>query len=297
MGHGGLFVGLTTLDLIYKVSRIPQPNEKLVAADLAIAAGGPATNAAVTFRHLNNKAILLSAIGQHAVAALIRADLIAQQVELWDLLPERVEVPPLSSILVTDPTDEVQSSTRGQRAVVSRNAVHLQVPAYQVPVNMLDGVDIVLIDGHQLEVSVAIAQAAQQQNIPVVLDGGSWKPGLEAVLPFVTYAICSANFSPPEGLGQSDAIQCLSETTPIPTIAITHGGDPIRYWDRGETGEIAVPSIQPVDTLGAGDIFHGAFCHWILRTGFIETLERSSAIAALACQSFGTRQWLSFMNQ
>lgn len=297
MGHCGLFVGLTTLDLIYQVPSIPQSNEKLVAADLAIAAGGPATNAAVTFRHLGNAAILLSAMGQHAITALVRADLTAQQVELRDLLPERLDPPPLSSILVTDPIGEAYSPTRGQRAVISRNAVHLQVPAHRIPSHILDGIDIVLIDGHQLEVSVAIAQAAQQQNIPVVLDGGSWKPGLESILPFVTYAICSANFSPPNGLNPSDAIRYLRETTSIPAIAITHGGDPIQYWDRGEMGEIAVPSIQPVDTLGAGDIFHGAFCHWILRAGFIKALEQASAIAALACQSFGTRQWLSFMNR
>jgi sugar/nucleoside kinase (ribokinase family) len=293
MGHCGLFVGLTTLDLIYQVPHIPQSNEKLVAADLAIAAGGPATNAAVAFRHLGNTAILLSAIGHHATTSLVHADLTAQQVESRDLLPERVDPPPISSVLVTDPMGEAHSPNRGQRAVISRNALHLQVPAHRIPSHILDGIDIVLIDGHQLEVSVAIAQAAQQQNIPVVLDGGSWKPGLEAVLPFVTYAICSANFSPPDGLSPSDAMRYLSETTPIPTIAITHGGDPIQYWSQGETGEVAVPSIQPVDTLGAGDIFHGAFCHWILQTSFVEALEQASAIAAFACQSFGTRQWLS----
>ncbi|WP_404789781.1 PfkB family carbohydrate kinase [Altericista sp. CCNU0014] len=287
MGNCGLFVGLTTLDLIYSVPHLPQSNEKQVAADMAIAAGGPATNAAVTFRHFDNEAILLGAVGQHPLAGLVRADLAAQRVELWDLRPEGADPPPLSSILVTEQT--------GDRAVISRNAVRLQVAARQIPSDILDGVDIVLIDGHQLEASVAIAKAAQQQNIPVVLDGGSWKRGLEAVLPFVTYAICSANFSPPDALSPSDTIQYLRETAPIQTIAITHGGDPIRYWTRGETGEITVPAIQPVDTLGAGDIFHGAFCHWILRAGFIEALEQASAIAAFACQSFGTRQWLSLI--
>ena len=66
MGHCGLFVGLTTLDLIYRVAHLPQSNEKQTAADLAIAAGGPATNAAVTFRHLGNQAKLMSAVGQHS---------------------------------------------------------------------------------------------------------------------------------------------------------------------------------------------------------------------------------------
>jgi sugar/nucleoside kinase (ribokinase family) len=284
MGHCGLFVGITTLDLIYGVSHVPQANEKQTAAALEIAAGGPATNAAVTFQHLGNRAKLLSVLGQHPLTNLVRADLDAQQVELLDLMPERTDPPPLSSILVTEGT--------GDRAVVSRNAVHLQAAVSQIPPHLLEGIDIVLIDGHQLEVSVAIAQAAQQQNIPVVLDGGSWKSGLEKVLPFVDYAVCSANFLPPGCAEQAEVIAYLRNAMTSPAIAITQGGATIAYFTQARSGEIAVPLIQPVDTLGAGDIFHGAFCHWILRTDFVAALTQASEVAALACQSFGTRQWL-----
>jgi sugar/nucleoside kinase (ribokinase family) len=284
MGYCGLFVGITTLDLIYGVSHVPQANEKQTAAELVIAAGGPATNAAVTFRYLGNQAKLLSVLGQHPLTALIRADLDAQQVELLDLAPEREDPPPLSSILVTEGT--------GDRAVVSRNAVNLQATASQIPPNPLDGIDIVLIDGHQLEVSVAIAQAAHLQNIPVVLDGGSWKPGLEKVLPFVDYAVCSANFLSPGCAGQAEIIAYLRNAMTSPAIAITQGGATIAYFTQAQSGEIAVPPIQPVDTLGAGDIFHGAFCHWILHSDFVDALTQAARVAALACQSFGTRQWL-----
>jgi sugar/nucleoside kinase (ribokinase family) len=284
MGNCGLFVGLTTLDLIYGVPRLPQPNEKQVATALEIAAGGPATNAAVTFRHLGNSSKLMSAIGQHPTAALVRSDLETQQVELWDLAPERIDPPTLSSILVTERT--------GNRAVVSRNALDLQVLGSQVPPNALDGVDIVLIDGHQIEVSGAIAQAARQQNIPVILDGGSWKPELGRILPFVDYAICSANFWPPGCFEPSEVMEYLQKAIAAPQIAITHGGKPIQFCNQGQMGKILVPMIQPIDTLGAGDVFHGAFCHWILQTDFLTALSQASKIAALASQSFGTRQWL-----
>ena len=284
MGHSGLFVGITTLDLIYGVAHVPQANEKLTAADLAIAAGGPATNAAVTFRHLGNQATLLSVLGQNPLAGLVRADLDAQQVKLLDLAPEREDPPPLSSILVTEGT--------GDRAVVSRNAINLQATVSQIPPNILEGIDIVLIDGHQLEVSLAIAQAAQQQNIPVVLDGGSWKPGLEKILPFVDYAVCSANFLPPGCAAQAEVVSYLRSAMTSAAIAVTQGGAPILYFTQTQRGEISVPPIQPVDTLGAGDIFHGAFCHWILHVDFVGALTQAAGVAALACQSFGTRQWL-----
>jgi sugar/nucleoside kinase (ribokinase family) len=292
VGHRGLFVGLTALDLIYGVPHLPHANEKQVANELAIAAGGPATNAAVAFRHLGNQCILLSAVGQHPLSELVRADLAAQQVELNDLCPERTEPLPLSSILVTQST--------GDRAVVSRNAINLQISAEQVPANCLDNIDIVLMDGHQLEVSLAIAQRAREQNIPVVLDGGSWKPGLEKLLPLVDYGICSANFFPPNCTTSADAVQYLiqilgrsnSKKAIPPSIAVTRGEQPIQYYYQGQTGEIIVPPIQAIDTLGAGDVFHGAFCHAILQAPFVNALQQAIAVASVACQSFGTRQWL-----
>jgi sugar/nucleoside kinase (ribokinase family) len=289
MGHCGLFVGLTTLDLIYGVVKLPQPDQKQVATDLAIVAGGPATNAAVTFRYLGNHAKLMSAVGQHPLAALVRSDLTEQQIELLDLAPQRQDPPPLSSILVTEGT--------GDRAVVSRNAVNLQIAVGQMPPNPLEGIDIVLIDGHQIEISVAIAQAAQHQNIPVVLDGGSWKPGLEKILQFLDYAICSANFLPPGCTSPAEVTAYLQQETNSPAIAITRGDAPIDYYCQGTYGEIPVPTVSSVDTLGAGDIFHGAFCHYILQNvSFPEALRQSAQVAALACQSFGTRQWLQSPN-
>lgn len=279
----GLFVGLTTLDLIYQVMEPPQPNQKLVALDYTVSAGGPATNAAVAFGALGGRASLLSVVGCHPMTQLIKADLQQCGVSLRDLDPAWVESPSVSSIIVTKAT--------GDRAVISINAVKLQATAAQIPANILQGVDIVLLDGHQIPVGSAIAQQANVRNIPVVLDGGSWKPGLETVLPLVNYAICSANFHPPDCTTQADVVAYLTDSG-IAHIAITQGEQPIWYGDHAAIGTIPVPKIQPVDTLGAGDIFHGAFCYFILQTNFVEALEKAAEVAARSCLSFGTRQWM-----
>ena len=57
-------------------------------------------------------------------------------------------------------------------------------------------------------------------------------------------------------------------------------------------GAVDVPQVQPVDTLGAGDIFHGAFCYYILQASFTDALTRAAKIAANSCQFFGTRRWM-----
>lgn len=270
-------MGLTTLDIIYLTPTIPAQNAKIVAVDQAIASGGPATNAAVTFSHLGNQAILVGVVGNHPVSQIIRADLESYEIEILDLNPERHEAPPVSSIMVTQAT--------GERAVISINALKSQAPAHLLPPDILKDITIVLIDGHQMAVSRAMAQKATKSQIPVVLDGGSWKPGLEEVLPFVDYAICSANFQPPKG----DVFTYLSQIG-IPHIAITQGEKPIQYLTNSERGELAVPQIKAVDTLGAGDIFHGAFCHYICHQDFIPALRAAAKIASHSCQFFGTRQ-------
>jgi sugar/nucleoside kinase (ribokinase family) len=280
MPKKGLFVGLITLDLIYLAESPPLPNQKIVAQETAIAAGGPATNAAVAFQALGNSATILGALGQHPITSLIRADLENCGVAIADLDPTRTDSPPVSSIVVTQAT--------GDRAVVSINAVKSQISVNSIPSNILDGVDIVLIDGHQMEVGAAISQFANLKNIPVVMDGGSWKPGFETVLPCIDYAICSANFQPPNA---QDVVEFLNSFG-ISQIAITHGKDEIEAWNQ-ERFRVEVPHVSVVDTLGAGDIFHGAFCHYILEETFATALSKASKVAAGACQFFGTRAWLA----
>jgi sugar/nucleoside kinase (ribokinase family) len=277
----GLFVGMTTLDLIYLAPQLPRSDEKIVAIDSTTAAGGPATNAAVAFQSLGNQAKLLSAIGQHPSTTMIRVDL--GDLALWDLAPDRTESPPISSIIVTQST--------GDRAVISINATRCQADVADIPADILQDVAIVLIDGHQMAVGAAIAAQAKTLGIPVAIDGGSWKPGFDSVLPHVDYAICSANFRPP-GTSKPDEVFDFLARFGIPYSAITQGAEPILYRDHGQSGAIPVPPIQSVDTLGAGDFFHGAFCHFILQMPFPEALGQAATVAGRSCQSFGSRSWL-----
>ncbi|MBD2690760.1 sugar kinase [Anabaena catenula] len=283
MTNFALFVGLVTLDLIYLADSPPKNNQKLVATDYTVAAGGPATNAAVTFSHLGNQAQLLTVLGSHPMTQLIRTDLGNYQVAIIDLDSSKDTPPPVSSIIVTQST--------GERAVISINAVKTQANITSTPTNILQNIDIILIDGHQMAVSKIIAETAKNKNIPVVIDGGSWKPGFEEILPFVDYAICSANFYPPGCKNQEDVFIYLQNFN-IPHIAITKGEKSIEYLSNQKRGLIDIAKIKTVDTLGAGDIFHGAFCHYILQSNFQQSLELASNIAAEACKYFGTRRWM-----
>lgn len=294
----GLFVGLMTLDCIYQAQRPPQANEKLVAQAAMMAAGGPATNAAVAFAALGGQPTVMAAVGQHPLTALLREDMAQVGVALRDLTPHRQAPPPLSSIVV---------SQSGDRAVISRNAEGLQVDPQALGLTdgaLADGdladIDVVLLDGHQMALGQWIALVAKSLGIPVVVDAGSWKPGFDQVLSLATVVIASANFHPPTGGPHGgDALSYL-QSLGIPQIAITQGGDPIVVSDQGRLWELAVPVTTVIDTLGAGDIFHGAFCYALCKDAkeenFSVALTRASQVASLSCRYFGTRSWLAHRN-
>ncbi len=283
MKKQGLFIGLTTLDFIYLSEKLPGINEKIVAENDTIAAGGPATNAAVTFSYLANESKLVTVLGKHIISNLIKADLADFNINICDVFPDNCSSPPVSSIIVNKGT--------GLRSIISINATKIQGKKEQLPANILTGIDIILIDGHQIEISEYLAKLGKQNNIPIVIDGGSWKTGFERILPVVDYAICSANFYPPNCHNQEEVFAFLS-TFNIPNIAITQGEKPLQYLTNNIRGEITVNPIKPVDTLGAGDIFHGAFCHYILQENFTTALQSAAKIASYSCQYFGTRNWM-----
>ncbi len=280
-----LFVGLATVDVIYTVDAVPGRNQKLSVPAQEVCAGGPATNAAVTFACLGGRAELVTAAGRHPLATVIREDLSRRSVRLHDLARSRREVPPVSSIMVVPAT--------GERTVVSANAAVFSDLRARFNPQWLRGVSILLVDGHYMPLCVVAARHARAQGIPVVMDSGSWKTGMDELLKFVDIAICSDDYRPP-GCSNTDDVFRFLRAENIRRMAITRGSSPIRFEEDGKRGRIAVERIRPRDTLGAGDIFHGAFCYYASETGlhFRAALEQSAQVAGFSCLYPGTRSWM-----
>ena len=269
--------------MVFRVRGFPKQNTKNIVSEKALYAGGPAANAAVAFAAMGGRARLETGIGSHHLAAMIRDDLEAHGVDVLDRLPDFAGLPPLASILVSDPG--------GDRTAVSTAATGLpEIPAD--PADFEPAPDVVLIDAHLFEMCLSAARLARQRGIPVVLDGGSWKPRMDEVLESVDYAICSEHFFPP-GCATPREILADLERRGVRYRAVTCGERPILWEGPEGGGEIDVERIDAVDTLGAGDFFHGAFCH-ALSSGasFDEALREGARVATLSCRTFGTRDWL-----
>ena len=67
------------------------------------------------------------------------------------------------------------------------------------------------------------------------------------------------------GIAANEAARGLLERAPT-LVLLTDGGRPVRVLAPEATFEVAVPPVEVVDTVGAGDAFGGAFlAHWVER--------------------------------
>jgi sugar/nucleoside kinase (ribokinase family) len=257
-------VGLCTVDLVQRVEELPAPGQKVQSLSVEVAAGGPAANAAVAVSALGGRARLSTVLGTHPLARLAAEDLSSCGVELVDLLPDREAAPAVSAVSVR--------AGDGERTVVSRNAVGVWAPSR---VDLTDA-DVLLLDGHHPEPALQAAKAARAHGIPVVLDAGSWKPALAELLSYVDVCACSATFTAPEPL-----------TNPV--VVRTNGAAPVRWTVGAESGEVPVDPVTVRDTVGAGDVWHGAFALAVARLGRVPAAADLPALIGYANRAAGVR--------
>ena len=321
-----LFVGLTTVDLVQRVSRLPGADEKVQSESVDVAAGGPAANAAVTAAALGWDVTLLSVVGSHPLGDLVRADLAAHGVTLVDADPASPEPPPVSAVTVLAST--------GERTIVSRNAGNRAVA---VPPGGIPDADLTLVDGHHPVLAVAAARSARR----LLVDAGSWRPVFTDVFRYAEVVACSGDFrhpstapastgngpaTAPASAGSDPATAPTESATATadsgsvaradaataaavaaPHVVITHGPHPVRWFSApagpassGHApafGEVPVPRVDAVDTAGAGDAFHGALAV-ALACGVLDlpaAIAYASGIAAIRVTHAGPRAWLAHL--
>jgi sugar/nucleoside kinase (ribokinase family) len=230
-------VGLATVDLVQRVARMPGTDEKVEALSAEVAAGGPATNAAVTAAALGAEVTLVTAVGAHALGGLIRADLDACGVTLLDATPGTGSPPPVSAVTVLDLT--------GQRTIVSRNARDVAVAVPPEFARVLATADAVLVDGHH----PALARAAARGGRRLVVDAGSWRPVFADVLPRADVVACSAAFRLPEAADPKAAPQAAQAADPTTALQAAQAADPTTALQAAQAADptTALQAAQAAD--------------------------------------------------
>jgi len=276
-----LFLGGHTFDMVYRLDALPLENAKAKADRVYTAAGGPALNAAITAAILapseDHTIVFAGALGQGPLTQAVRAEAESHGVALHRLGTQAGDAP-CASIALTP---------GGMRTIWSP-------PQAETPEGALDdlpdpqGFDVLLVDGQLPEAAVAAGEAFRAAGKPVVLDAGSWKPGMEALTALATDMIASAAFSFPE---DGDVLE-RALAAGARAAAVTSDGAAIRWRTvDGSEGAVTPPAVDAVDTLAAGDIFHGAYIWFRYGAGlpFDQALAEAARAASSSVAHYGPR--------
>lgn len=281
-----LCIGASSFDLTMAVPYHPPPDEKMVADSLFACGGGPAANAAVTATRLGGTAAYAGYLGRDSFGELHLAELKADHV-VTDFI-SRGDLPtPLSVVLV---------KPGGERALINYRVAQ-PLPASALDLSGLRA-RVMLFDGHEPELSLAALAQAKAHGSQTVLDAGSVHRGTLALAAQVDYLVCSERFAL-DFTGEGEVTRALDKLAAHhPAVVITCGAEGLIWQTSSGQGRLPAFVIDAVDTTGAGDAFHGAFALSVAQgRAWAETLEFSSAVAALCCTKIGARAALPYRDE
>ncbi len=277
-----LCVGHAVQDFVFSVDRLPEHAEKYAARSLAQVGGGPAATAAVAVVRLGGRALLAARLGQDMVGKLAADELGSYGVDCRYLRHFDGAGTSISAVMV-DPS--------GERMIVNHVDRRMPTEPDWLPKPAATGAAAVLVDTRWPEGAARALKSAKSAGLPAVLDADRPVPGDGDLLALATHVAFSV-----DGLadlsGHRDPVRGLEAVgAGIPGWCCVTAGARGVFVRRG--GQIMLHpgfAVPVVDTLGAGDVWHGAFA-LALAEGMGEdaAVRFASAAAALKVQRHGGR--------
>ena len=267
-----LIAGMAVADFVFRVRAIPTEAEKYRADSMEIVVGGPAANAAIAIARLGGRAVLSTRLGEDEVADAIRNDLEAEGV---DCRIRRAGRSPLSAVAV---------DAAGERQIVNFGGEALAEEPEPLD-DLMPGA--VLVDTGWTRAALAGLALAQARGIPGVVDAEA--PATEAVLEAASHvAFPRRGLTAFAGIGDKEEALLAASRKLDGWVCVTDGAAGVSYVAEGRVETVPAFPVHAVDTLGAGDIWHGAFTLRLAEgAGESDAIRFANAVAALKCTGFG----------
>ncbi|KAI3907783.1 hypothetical protein MKW98_008460 [Papaver atlanticum] len=231
-------VGGTVVDYLATVDAFPNPDDKIRSTSLKVQGGGNAGNALTCAARLGLNSRLISKLANDAQGRGILEELEADGVDTSRLVVSKDGNSPFTYIIVDNKTK-------------TRTCIH--TPGYppMVPDDMtrsslmsaLDGARIVYSDVRLHETALVVAQEASRRNIPILVDAEKKRDGLDELLNFADYVVCTAKF--PQAWTEAPSIpsalvSMLMRLPNLKFVIVTLGDDGCVMLERSPDG-----SLQP----------------------------------------------------
>jgi sugar/nucleoside kinase (ribokinase family) len=278
-----LCIGIPVRDLTFRVPGVPPRGSKANADHFEQICGGNSLNAAIGIVRLGGRASICGPIGDsREIASRYIFDHLAREgIDTQHLVHMPGLMTPLSAIMI-DPT--------GERTNVTFRDPELWKVKLAPTEVLLEDCDAVLTESRCAEFCTDLCAEAIRRGIPVIVDVDRAMSLSEGLLTASTHLVFSSEpLQETAGIAdEGEALKKIAKLTPS-FLAGTRGPRGTIWIDeQGELQETAAFAVHSVDTLGAGDVFHGAFALAITeRQELREALRFASAAAALKCTRFG----------
>ena len=277
-------VGLNATDTLILAPRMPAFGGKAPYDQEVISPGGQVASALVACTALGLRAKYIGTIGDDEGGRIQWESLQSTGINL-DHVQRRKGCPNQSAYIVID-------RSSGERTVLWNRSDKLTLDAAEITEDMITRGRLLHIDGHDTAAVARAAAIARSHGIPVTVDVDTIYHGFDKVLTNVDYLVAASEF-PSNWTGRSDpfrALETIWREYKMQAAMMTLGANGALACAEG--GFYYSPGfvVDCVDTTGAGDVFHGAFCYAVLQgMPMLDAMEFSNAMAALNCTALGAR--------
>ncbi len=277
-------VGLNATDTLLLVPHFPAYAGKAPIQEEIVSPGGQVASAMVTCASLGLKTKYIGTVGDDERGRIQLESLRNSGVDLEHVQVRRGCANQSAYIIIDRAT--------GERTVLWRRDDCLRISPSEIAPEQITCARLLHIDGHDTPAVEHAARIARAAGIPVTVDVDTIYHGFDRVLPHVDYLIASSEF-PVQWTNESDpfrALEMIQREYKMRVAAMTLGAHGSLALEEGKFVYSPAFVVNCVDTTGAGDIFHGAFCYAVLqRMPMREALDFSNAMAALNCTALGAR--------
>ncbi len=279
-----LCAGIIVLDEVFRVEEFPQADGKVQATGFFVVNGGCAANAALAIARLNGRAALAGPMGgpageDHNGDRVLEA-LARENVDC--ALCQRIDG-------LATAQSAIFMNARGDRTIVTYRDERIAATVPADPQGIVAAADALLADNRYPDFVAPICAAARARGLPVVLDGD--RPTIEddPLFRIASHVIFSSECLR-ETTGVADlgaALQRIARNTGA-FLAVSNGPDDVVYLNDGALYRLPVFKIAAVDTLGAGDAFHGGFALALAEgRSEVDAMRFGAAVAGIKCTRLG----------
>lgn len=280
-----LCVGQSAYDITIPTSEFPEENKKYKVHEVYECGGGSANNASFLLAKWHDEVYLASSIGCDDYARKIKEELVSVGVNI-DYIEEIPNVRTTTSYIINN-------KTNGSRTIITDRKEKMHFTKEHA-INLEP--DIILLDGNEYEMSLKVIN--DHPMAIKIIDAGNMKDGIIDLCEKCDYIVASNDFAR-EYTGLNFDYSNINAIYDVyDKIAKDfHGRLVITLEHLGSLTKVnnefkLIPSIKvdSIDSTGAGDIYHGAFVHFIAHGySLLETMRYANIAGALSVEKIGSK--------